>query len=549
MQNSSSRRTFLSSIGAGAFTAVAHGAAGIQAAAAEKKKPNFLVILADDMGYSDAGCYGGEIATPNLDRLAQNGLRFTQCYSTGRCWPSRACIMTGYYAQQVRMDPPRGRLPAWSRCLPHLLKPLGYRCYHSGKWHVRGAPMPVADGGFDHSYLYRGFNRYFSPRNHFEDGRKLPPVEPGSGYYATCAIADYAVKYLKKHQASDPGKPFFQYLAFNSPHFPLHALQKDIDRYRQKYKDGWDVQRQKRFKRLQSLGVISCDLSKRMPEMKPDWNLSEKALKERIGEGEAGGACAWEKLTGRQKEFQALKMAIHAAMITRMDIEIGRVIDQIKSMGQWENTVVVFASDNGASAEQIIRGDMHDPKAPAGSARSYLCLGPGWSTCANTPFRYHKSWTHEGGISSPFIVHWPKGIAARNELRHDPCHFVDIVPTILDLAGHSLSKAGGTAPPFPGCSLKPAFDGDDRISHKYLYWHHMSNRAVRKGDWKLVAGGCRKEPEPWELYNMKTDRSEMHNLASKHPEKVRGLAALWQELETRFRRQAGTLQKKKQDKQ
>ena len=204
-------------------------------------KPNFLIILADDMGFSDPGCYGGEIQTPNLDRLAANGLRFTQFYNTARCWPTRSSLLTGYYAQQIGMDPPKGRLPPWTRVLPHYLKPLGYRCYHSGKWHLTGAPKPVADGGFDRSYRFEDWDRYFSPAKHFEDDRQLPPVKPDSGYYATTAFADHAISYLKDHATNHAAQPFFLYLAFISPHFPLMALPEDIARYRDRYLAGWDA--------------------------------------------------------------------------------------------------------------------------------------------------------------------------------------------------------------------------------------------------------------------------------------------------------------------
>lgn len=503
------------------------------------RKSNVLVIVADDMGYSDAGCYGGEILTPNLDRLAANGIRFTQCYSTGRCWPSRASLLTGYYAQQVRMDPPQGRLPVWTRVLPHYLKPLGYRCYHSGKWHLRGAPKAVADGGFDHAYVLHDHNRFFTPKQHELDDQKLAPIEEGTDFYVTTAIASYACDFLKEHAHKHSRQPFYCYLAFTSPHFPLHALQKDIARYRDRYLEGWDAIRHRRWKRLRQMGVVNCNLSTLEPDVIPSWNFSKDDLQAMIGPGEVDRAVSWKDLSEEQKNFQAVKMAIHAAMIDRMDREIGQVLDQIKAMGAFENTVVFFVSDNGASAEQIIRGDKHDPSAEPGSACSYLCLGPGWSSAANAPFRLHKSWVHEGGISSPLIVHWPTGLTARGELRHDPCHFIDIVPTVLDVAGagnFSPTWNGEVAPPLPGMSLAPVFAKDGAITHEFLYFHHLQNRAIRVGDWKLVAKG---EDAPWELYNLKADRCESENLADQHPEKVRQMSAQWQKYEDQFRRQAG----------
>ena len=503
------------------------------------RKPNVLFIVADDMGYSDARCYGGEIKTPNLDRLADNGIRFTQCYSSGRCWPSRASLLTGYYAQQVRMDPPQGRLPAWTRVAPHYLKPLGYRCYHSGKWHLMGAPKVVADGGFDRSYVLHDHDRYFTPKNHELNDQKLVPIEEGTNFYVTTAIANYAIDFLKEHVEKHRDQPFYCYLAFTSPHFPLHAIQKDIARYRDRYLEGWDVVRKQRWKRMRKLGLVNCDLAQLEPDVIPSWNLSRDKLWEMIGPGEADRAVAWKDLTEEQKRFQVTKMAIHAAMIDRMDSEIGRVLDQVNKMSVFENTVIFFVSDNGASSEQIIRGDKHDPSAAPGSARSYLCIGPGWSSAANTPFRLHKSWVHEGGISSPLIVHWPIGIEVHGEQRHNPCHFIDILPTIIDLAGgndFSPKWNGEAAPPLPGTSLSPVFMKDYAVTHEFIYFHHLENRAIRVGDWKLVAKG---NDSLWELYDLKTDRCESNNLADKHPDKVSEMSALWQKCEEEFRQQAG----------
>ncbi len=539
-----SRREFMKSLMAAGIVATA----GKFGTAAEnitgRRKPNFLIIVADDMGYSDAGCYGGEIKTPNLDKMAAEGLRFTQCYSTGRCWPSRTSLLTGYYPQQVRMDPPQGTLPAWTRIAPHYLKPQGYRCYHSGKWHLTGAPRAVADGGFDHSYLLHDHDRYFAPQKHELDDRKLESVQPGTGYYNSTAIAQYAIDFLKENAAKCPDAPFYCYLAFLAPHFPLHALPEDIARYRDRYLEGWDAVRKRRWERMRKMGLVNCGLSALEPETIPSWNLAGDQLREQIGPGEADRAGPWATLTDEQKHFQATKMAIHAAMIDRMDREIGRVLEQIASMGATDNTVIVFVSDNGASAEQIIRGDKHNPSAPPGSAASYLCLGPGWSSAANSPYRLHKHWNHEGGISSPLIVHWPKGIPVANELRHNPCHFIDILPTVLDLAGvpaKEFRPADPDAPALPGKSLAPAFAKDGSVDHEFLFFHHTSNRAIRVGDWKLVAKG---ESGPWELYDLKTDRCEMKDLAAVNPDRVREMAQVWQKTEDEFRRQAGPAPKK-----
>lgn len=501
------------------------------------KKPNFLVIVADDMGFSDAGCYGGEIATPNLDRLAANGVRFTQHYSTGRCWPSRASLLTGNYYQQVPKVSADGVLPNWGRPVPHYLRPLGYRSYHSGKWHVNQFPAPVAHGGFDRSYHIRDYDRNFAVREHSLDDKPLPPVEPESGYYSSTAIAEQAVAFLKEHARRHASRPFFLYLAFIAPHFPLHAPQADIAFYRGKYDRGWDKVRAARIKRLAEMGIVDCGLSPRQPDAIPKGNLSPEALADRIGPGEAAKAVSWRSLSAEQQAFQARKMEIHAAMIHRLDREAARVIDQLKAMGQWENTVTMFVSDNGASAEQIIRGDGHDKSAAPGSGASYLCLGPGWSTAANTPFRYHKSWVHEGGVASPLIVHWPEGLPARNELRHAPSHFVDIVPTMLDLAGQTAAPEwrGKDCPPLAGVSLARAIREDCDPDREFIFFRHIGHRALRAGKWKLVAV----RDGQWELYDLESDRSELHDLAQEHPDKVKHMAALWERCHRTFVEQAG----------
>lgn len=496
--------------------------------------PNVVIVLADDLGFSDAGCYGGEIATPHLDQLAADGLRFTQFYNTARCWPTRACLMSGYYAQQIRMDPPRGRLPAWARLLPQHLKARGYRSYHVGKWHVTGAPQPVADGGFDRSYWFEDWDRYFSPVKHYEDDAPAPPVKPDSGYYATTAFADRAIAFLQDHAVRDATQPFFLYLAFIAPHFPLHALPEDIARYRDTYREGWDVVRQQRYERLCQAGIIHCGLSAPEPNFSPRY--FQPQVLETLGPGEIRFAVPWHALTVAQQQFQAAKMSLHAAMITRMDHEIGRVCEQLRTMGAWENTLILFLSDNGTDATIMVRGEGHDRTAAPGSWRSFLCLGPGWSTVGNTPFRRHKVWVHEGGISTPLIAHWPRGLAARGELRHDVGHIVDLVPTLLELAGASPAPAEG-APPFPGRSLVPAFARDGGLARDYVFFHHEGNRALRVGDYKLVS--AREDHDAWELFNLATDRCEQHNLAAAQLGRVRDMAARWQQLQDEFTGQAG----------
>jgi arylsulfatase len=510
------------------------GCAGTADPGPSRGRPNILVILADDLGYSDIGCYGGEISTPNLDGLAAGGLRFTQFYNTARCWPTRSSLLSGYYAPQIRMDPPKGLLPAWTRLLPHELRPAGYRSYHSGKWHVMGAPLPVADGGFERSYDMTDQNRHFSPQSLREDDKPLPPVKPGSGYYATTAIADHAVRCLKEHARLHSDAPFFSYLAFISPHFPLHALKEDIDLYRDKYLEGWDVIRERRWKRLKEAGIVDCALSARDPNFHPRY--FKKEFLDRLGPGEVEASPAWVELNAEQQRFQATKMAIHAAMVHRMDIEIGRVLDQVRAMSAMENTMIVFLSDNGADSTILVRGDGHDPAADPGSAASYLCLGPGWASASNSPFRRHKIWVHEGGISTPMIVHWPQGIRARGELRHTPAHLVDFVPTILELTGST--PAPSTGPPRPGRSLVPALARDVLIPHDFIYFHHEGNRALRVGDWKLVS--YRENRDAWELYDLTTDRAEMHDLSGRHPARVKEMETRWKELTEQYARDAAS---------
>ena len=520
-----------------AFLSIAAPSFALQPSAA-LGRPNILFILADDMGYSDLGCYGGEIATPNLDRLAANGLRFTQFYNTARCWPTRAALLTGYYAQQVNRDKLPGggggggaskKRPAWARLLPDFLKPHGYRNYHSGKWHVDG---DILEGGFDRSMQTGTKVGYFSGVGSRIDDKPVDPCTLPRDYYSTIAIVDHAIDCLRDHASKHAERPFFHYVAFNSPHFPLQALPEDIARYRDTYLEGWETMRERRFARQRSMGLLSTTLSQLETEVGPPYDFPD-AFKI-LGPGEVNRPLPWDSLTDEQRRFQATKMAIHAAMIDRIDAELGRLFAQLQAMGAFENTLIFFASDNGASAEIMVRNTGHDPTATPGSAGTYLCLGPGFSSLGNTPFRRHKTWVHEGGISTPLVVHWPAGIAARGAMRQTPAHMIDIVPTILAAAGIEKPTLwqGQALPPAPGHSLVPAFKQDVTIERDLLWWLHDNHRAIRVGDWKLVAA----KGDPWELYDLGRDRAESHNLAATHPEKVKELAALWQRQVDAFRR-------------
>lgn len=500
----------------------------LTAAEGTTNRPNVLFILADDLGYSDLGCYGGEIDTPNLDSLAHNGLRFTQFYNTARCWPSRGALLTGYYAQQIRRDAlpaksggARGERPTWARLLPDFLKGAGYRSYHSGKWHVDG---PVLAGGFDRSLNMQNQSNFFSAKGNAIDDRPVQVTGNEDGYYATIATADHAIDCLKDHATHHAKKPFFHYVAFIAPHFPLHALPEDIAKYKDRYLDGWDAMRNARFSKMKTLGITRTSLSQLEPEVGPPY--PHPAAMTNLGPGEVNRPVPWADLNDEQRRFQATKMAIHAAMVDRMDREIGRILDQLKSMGAFENTLIFFASDNGASAEIMVRGNGHDPAASPGSASTHLCLGPGFSSASNTPHRRHKTWVHEGGISTPLVVHWPAGFSAKNELRHTPSHLVDIVPTVLEAAGiQKPAEWNGTPiPSAPGKSLLAAMHKDISIQRDSLWWLHEGNRAIRVGDWKLVAT----KAGPWELYDLAKDRAEEDNLAQKWPDRVRELESAWQ---------------------
>lgn len=502
-----------------------------KAAGAADPPPNIVVILADDLGFSDLGCYGGEIETPHLDRLARGGLRCSQFYNTGRCWPTRASLLTGYYAQAVRRDTVpgvtsggRGVRPDWAPLITSPLAAAGYRCYHSGKWHLDGMPLET---GFDASYYLRDQGRFFSPQTHFRNDRPLPAIERDSGFYATEAIGTAAVEDLRSHAETHVDAPFFLYLAFTAPHFPLHAPQELIDHYRDTYTVGWDDVRASRWRRIEREGYLAGELSAVMRDVGPPYAFPDAISQ--LGPGEINRPVPWDELSQQQQRFQATKMAIHAAMIHALDQQVGRVLDQIEAMGERDNTLVVFLSDNGASAEIMVRSDGHDPSAAMGSAASYLCLGPGWSTVSNTPLRYHKTWVHEGGIATPAIVHWPTGIDAPDRWIDTPLHVIDLFPTLLDIAGvaDQNDDPTATAPPRPGVSFAPLLrSAKNSLPTRSLYWHHEGNRAVRSGDWKLVA----RADGPWELYDLAVDRSETHDLAETQPGRVRQLAELWQQL-------------------
>lgn len=515
---------------------------------AGSKPPNFLIILADDMGYSDLGSYGGEIATPNLDDLAANGLRFTQFYNASRCWPTRASLLTGYYPQQVRRDmlpgadpdiffagggsgPNSGIRPEWAQLLSELLKPHGYRSFHSGKWHIDGLAI---DQGFDCTDVVSRGGPYYSTDNR---------------NYLTVATADHAIHCLREHAKNHPDQPFFQYLAFDAPHYPLHALPEDIARYQQRYGDGWDELRAERHTRQRLLGISNSSLSPLEPEIGTLYYIPEDVAK--LGPGEIDRAVPWAELTEEQEIFQATKMSIHAAMVDRMDREIGRVLEELRLMGAFDNTFIFFLSDNGASSEIQIKGS-HNPDVPPGSAGSYMCLGPGFASASNTPFRRHKAWVHEGGIATPLIVHGPNIAADDNELRHAMSHIIDVVPTVLELAGVESGPVLG-GPNRPGRSLVPAFADDDVALHEALWFYHEGRKALREGNWKIVSvdsAGSRSDVSgdaeeldqvsrrEWALYDLGNDRAENVDLSGNHAGRVAEMARRWEKMAKQFHQEA-----------
>ena len=499
----------------------------------DQQRPNILLILADDLGFSDLGCYGGEIQTPNLDAIAENGLRFTQFYNTGRCWPTRGSLLSGYYAQQIRRDflpglpsggGNRGRRPDWAVLLPKMLGDVGYRSYHTGKWHIDDKPTNT---GFLKSSLNQ-VGRYFRPKTD-DRGKPVRPLQFEDDFYLTSAMGDDAVANLKAHEENHAGQPFFQYLAFTAPHFPLHALPEDIALYQDVYKVGWDVIRQQRWQRMTAMGLLNSDANQRPSnperELGPPYHFPDAF--EILGDGETNRPTPWARLTPKQKEFQATKMAIHAAMVHRMDIAIGKVFEQIRKMDCWDNTLVMFLSDNGASAEIMVRGDGHDPNQSPGSALTYLCLGPGWSTTCNTPFRRHKTWTHEGGIATPFIVSWPNRIAESGKFRRNPQHVIDVAATILELTGAQHPK---TAPPAPGQSFLSQLSLDSTAKDRTLWWYHDGNRAIRRGNWKAVSAFG----ESWELFDLSSDRIESVDLAVPNSTTLFELIDQWTDLRDQF---------------
>ncbi len=517
-------------------------------------QPNIILIMADDMGYSDIGCYGGVIHTPVLDGLAANGLRFTQFYNTSRCCPTRASLLTGLYPHQAGIghmmenrgsEAYRGDLSKNAVTIAEVMKQAGYTTYMSGKWHV--TPLePSKESPSKHNWpLQRGFDKFFGTihgAGSFFDPNSLTRnnefIVPSLDFYYTDAISDNAVKFIEDHKGD---KPFFMYLPYTAAHWPMHAKPEDIAKYKGKFDAGWDELRQMKYDQMKKMGLI-----------KPEWKLSEK-----------DGIPNWTDAA--QKSWYSSLMEVYAAMVDCMDQGIGRVMNSLDKKGIKNNTLVLFLQDNGGCAEEfgftdsikphhstvdphvkkpMKKGEFQIEMVPKytrdgrpvmvgkgltpGGDDTYLGYGKPWANASNTPFRTYKHWVHEGGIATPLIVHWPAGIKAKNEFRNQPGHLIDIMATCIDVAGGTYPKTykGNTITPLEGISLLPAFENQE-LQNRAIFWEHEGNKAVRLGKYKLVSKWNKASEYNWELYDLEADRSEMNDIIEKMPGKAAELITLW----------------------
>lgn len=505
------------------FLALSASAAGL--APSRQRRPNVLLIVADDLGYSDLGCYGGEIDTPVLDGLAANGLRFTQFYSTARCCPSRASILTGQYPHKVGVGHMvtdlghpgyRGRLSDDAVTIAQVLKPAGYRTFISGKWHV-GTPDPTRHGFEQYFGTLISAQSFWDPAQYL----RLPPVGrtrsyPPDGFYGTDAVTDYALDFLEEARTT-ADQPWFLYLAYHAPHFPLQARPEDIAKYRTRYVTGWDRLRQERLARMKRLRLVARNT-----------RLSPRSKYTSHGEIVTAENPPWDSLPEDRRADLSRRMAIYAAMIDRMDWNIGRVTANLRAKGELDHTLILFLSDNGACAEWdpfgfdvssspnnvLHRGEQ---LARMGGRGTYHSVGSGWANASNTPWRMYKHYSHEGGISTPCIVHWPDG-CRRRAIERAPAHLIDLMPTIVGATGASYSGHL----PLAGTSLMPALRGE-RLPERTLYFEHEGTRAVREGRYKLTA----LRGEGWRLYDMERDRTETEDLAAAQPDRVQSMAGKW----------------------
>ncbi|NOX99995.1 MAG: arylsulfatase [Verrucomicrobia bacterium] len=527
---------------------------------AAAERPNIILIMGDDMGISDIGCYGSEIKTPNLDNLAEGGLRFRQFYNTSRCCPTRASLLTGLYPHQagigdmmddLGMDGYRGELNRNSVTIAEVLKTAGYRTYVAGKWHVTKKTQANSDADRRNWPLQRGFDRFygtihgagsfFDPNSLTRDNSFISPFDDpeyqSEEFYYTDAISDHAVRFVQEHHQEQSDSPFFMYVAYTSAHWPMHARKRDIAKYKGQYDAGYDVIRKARYEKMINLGLIDSQSAK-LSKLKDSWKETDHL------------------------KWDIVNMEVYAAMIDNMDQGIGRIVKSLKETGQYENTLLLFFQDNGGSHEGMGRGNggaqrqaapSLDPLSKsylqldmipkqtrdgfpirqgkgvtAGPEDTYIGYGKAWATVSNTPFREYKHWVHEGGISTPLIAHWPAKIRRKGEWENTPSHLIDLMATCVDVAGAEYPATfhgGKNITPMEGKSLRLAFEGKgDQIDREAIYWEHEGNRAIRSGNWKLVANGIKGK---WELYDISKDRSELNNLAATMPDKVKRLANMW----------------------
>ena len=466
------------------------------------RKPNIIFILADDMGYSDIGCYGSEVNTPNLDQLAANGIKIRSFYNNARCCPTRASLLTGQYPHTVGMGamvtPAKALIEPGSYqgfldnrypTIAEELKKAGYSTYMTGKWHVgeREQHWPLKRG-FDHYFgLISGANSYYEiipqeigKRHVVEDNKDF--AIPKEGFYMTDAFTDHAIQYMHWQKTNQSDKPFFLYMAYTAPHFPMHALEEDVAKYIKLYEQGWDITREKRFEKMKKLGLIDSR-----------YRLTERTA----------GIPAWDQAT--DKKTRVRKMAVYAAMIDRMDQNIGKMIGALKKEGQYENTIIIFLSDNGGCAENMSSRNFNDTTKLIGQRGSYVTYDEPWANVSNTPFKKYKHFMHEGGMITPCIIQWPAGIQPKAGYSNEIGHVIDLLPTALELAG--VTSKG-----LPGESLSYVWK-DKKASPKTYCWEHEGNQAIRKGNWKLVKD---LDDPAWELYDLDKDPSETNNLANTH---------------------------------
>ena len=496
---------------------LASAASSPQMPATASKRPNIILIMADDMGFSDIGCYGGEIRTPNLDRLGRKGLRFTQFYNAARCCPSRASLLTGQYphkagiGEMVESGTYAGHLLPTTLTMAEALKGAGYQTYMSGKWHVGEDSLYwPRQRGFDEYYgLISGASSFYT----LDEGRTFlennTRIKPGKGFYATRAYTDKALQFIDKGHAS--GNPYFLYLAYTAPHWPLHAPEADVQKYLGSYTKGWDQVRKERYGRLVKEGIISS----KWPQSIRDSMVT-----------------AWE--AEPRKEHWDRRMAVYAAMVRIMDEGIGKIILKLEEQGELENTVIFFLADNGGCAEiphiytKKLKEGMTEEQlsGKVGNETSYVGYENRWAHASNTPFRRYKSHIHEGGIASPLIIHWPAAIK-KARLVPDVTHIMDIMPTCLEIAGttYPASGKGNSLQALDGKSWLPLITNNPWKGHSELIWEHFGSRGIRQGKWKLVA----EKDAPWELYDMENDRTETRNLATTNPQKVANLVKLYEQ--------------------